>query len=104
MVPIPRTIDVLPRYWTDRNGRAEVDFVIKIESEIIPNEVKVGFSIESRSLASWAKRFPGHAGIQVRYSLRNLKLDGDMLNIPLFMADRGVALMSRAPESGPSTR
>ena len=101
---LDRQLDVLPRYWTDGKGRAEVDFVIQVENEIIPIEVKAGSSVESRSLASWAQRFPGHGGLRVRYSLRNLKLDGNMLNIPLFMADRSIALISKVMDSGPLRR
>jgi hypothetical protein len=93
---LDRQLDVLPRYWTDGKGRAEVDFVIQIDNELIPVEVKAGANVESRSLAAWAERFPGHGGLRVRYSLRNLKLDGDVLNIPLFLADRSVALISKA--------
>ena len=101
---LDRQLDVLPRYWTDGKGRAKVDFVIQIENEIIPIEAKAGVGVESRSLASWAQRFPGHGGLRVRYSLRNLKLDGDMLNIPLFMADQSIALISKVMDGGPSTR
>lgn len=43
--------------------------------------------------------------LRVRFSLDNLKLDDDMLNIPLFMADRtdrliGLALKQRKSSDG----
>ena len=31
--------------------------------------------------------FPNQTKLRIRFSLNNLKLDDDMLNIPLFMAD-----------------
>ena len=89
-------LEVFPRYWTDGKGRAEIDFVIQAENEIIPIEVKAGTNTESRSLASWAERFPERGGLRVRYSMRNLKLDGSVLNIPLFLADRSVELFAMA--------
>ena len=53
---------------------------------------------ESRARARESKElFPDKVKLRVRFSLDNLKLDGDMLNIPLFMADQtnrliGIAL------------
>jgi hypothetical protein len=32
--------------------------------------------------------------------MRNLKRDGTLLNIPLFLADRSIALISKANASG----
>ena len=40
-----------------------------------------------------------HKKIRVRFSLENLKLDNDVLNIPLFMADRADALIGLALKS-----
>ncbi len=44
--------------------------------------------------------FPDKVKLRVRFSLDNLKLDNDVLNIPLFMADEtdrliGIALKQR---------
>ncbi len=93
-------LDALPRYWTDGRSRAEVDFAVQIENEIIPIEVKAVTSTDSRSLAAWAERFPEHGDLRVRFSMRNLKLDGRVLNIPLFMADRSVELIAMARRRG----
>lgn len=38
--------------------------------------------------------------LRVRFSLDNLKLDGDVLNIPLFMADQTDRLIGLALEQG----
>lgn len=89
-------LEVFPRYWTDGRGRAEIDFVVQVENEVIPLEVKAGTTTESRSLVSWAERFPGQGGLRVRFSMRNLKLDGGVLNVPLFLADRSVDLFALA--------
>lgn len=48
-----------------------------------------------------AELFPDSVKLRIRFSLNNLKLDGDVLNIPLFMADEtdrliGLALDQRS--------
>ena len=54
----------------------------------------------SKSLKKIKELFPDKVKLRVRFSLDNLKLDDDMLNIPLFMADQsdrliGLALQQR---------
>ena len=42
--------------------------------------------------------FPDKVKLRIRFSLDNLKLDDDMLNIPLFMADQTDRLIGQALE------
>jgi predicted AAA+ superfamily ATPase len=77
-----------PRYWTMDNPRHEVDFLIQWENEIIPVEVKSETNTESRSLKKYAEKYNDKTRLRLRFSLRNLCLDGDVLNIPLILADR----------------
>ena len=42
--------------------------------------------------------FPDKVKLRVRFSLDNLKLDDDVLNIPLFMADQADRLIGLALE------
>ena len=42
--------------------------------------------------------FPDQIKLRVRFSLDNMKLDDDVLNIPLFMADHGDRLIGLALE------
>ena len=65
----------------------EVDYLIQRDNEIFPVEVKSDANVESKSLKKYAEVYPGRAKLRVRFSLRNLCLNGDVLNIPLFMAD-----------------
>ena len=86
--------EVVPRYWTQTNPPYEVDFLIQRENDIFPIEVKAE---TSKSIKKFKELFPDKVKLRVRFSLDNLKLDGDMLNIPLFMADQtnrliGIAL------------
>ena len=92
--------EVAPRYWTQTNRPYEVDFLIQRENDIFPVEVKSEANTTSRSLKKFKELFPDKVKLRIRFSLDNLKLDGDMLNIPLFMADQtdrliGIALKSQ---------
>jgi len=73
-----------PRYWTSGN-QAEVDFLIQYQNEIIPIEVKADENVTGKSLTLYEKQF--QPKYRIRYSLKNLKQDGNLVNIPLFMAD-----------------
>ena len=92
--------EVAPRYWTQTNPPYEVEFLIQRENDIFPIEVKSEANTTSRSLKKFKELFPDKVKLRIRFSLDNLKLDGDMLNIPLFMADQtdrliGIALKSQ---------
>ncbi len=76
--------DVLPRYWVSV-GTAEVDFILQHQLQVIPVEVKSGSSLNSKSLSVYNNTYS--PDIAVRYSMNNLRKDGRILNIPLFLAD-----------------
>lgn len=75
---------VTPRYWTS-SGTAEVDFLLQNDASIIPVEVKSGSNLGGRSLRVYIDKYKPE--IALRYSMNNLKKDGGILNIPLFLAD-----------------
>lgn len=58
---------------------------IQVKNEIIPIEVNSDENIRSRTLATYNDLY--NPAIRLRYSLRNLKLDEGLLNVPLFMVD-----------------
>lgn len=78
--------EAMPRYWAS-GGQAEVDFIIQQGNDIIPVEVKADQNINSRSLALYGQKYEAETKIRLRFSLKNLKKDGNLLNIPLFMID-----------------
>ena len=90
--------EVVPRYWSRINPSYEVDFLIQRENDIFPIEVKAETNITSRSLRKFKEVFPDQVKLRVRFSLDNLKLDDDVLNIPLFMADHTDRLIGLALE------
>ena len=76
--------EVTPRYWNSE-GKAEVDFIIQNDTEIIPIEVKSAHSISGKSLKIYNEIYSPK--LRIRYSFNNLKKDGNLINIPLFLAD-----------------
>ena len=90
--------EVVPRYWSQNNPPYEVDFLIQRENDIFPVEVKSEANTTSKSLKKFKELFPDQVKLRVRFSLDNLKLDDDVLNIPLFMADQADWLIGLALE------
>lgn len=89
-----------PRYWSQNNPPYEVDFLIQRENDVIPIEVKSASNLTNASMRKFKELFPDKVKLRVRFSLDNLKLDDDVLNIPLFMSDEtdrliGIALNQR---------
>lgn len=64
----------------------EVDFIIQIEGNIIPIEVKSGLSLNSKSFASLMKKKALDLGIKL--SRQGLEIHDNVLNIPLYLAER----------------
>lgn len=90
--------EVLPRYWSQNNPPYEVDFLIQRENDIFPIEVKSETNTTSKSLKKFKELFSDKVKLRVRFSLDNLKLDDDVLNIPLFMAEQADRLIGLALE------
>lgn len=81
-----------PRYWTSGN-QAEVDFLLQVKNNIIPIEVKAEENVRGRSLTIYNQHY--NPPVRLRYSLRNLKMDNGLLNIPLFMVDYTEKLLNQ---------
>ena len=70
-------------YWTSRSD-AEVDFVIQLDNEVFPVEVKSGLNRNIKSLRSYADKYQPKK--LCRISPRNFTEDHDFINIPLYAA------------------
>ena len=90
--------EATPRYWAMDNPRYEVDFLIQRENDIFPVEVKSESNVESKSLKKYKEKYGDKVKLRIRFSLNNLRLDGDLLNIPLFMADYADKIIGKALE------
>jgi predicted AAA+ superfamily ATPase len=71
----------VPFYWKSGNT-AEVDFIIQVDDNIIPIEVKASSNVRSRSLGVYRSKYKPR--ISLRASMRNLKKDNGLINIPLY--------------------
>ena len=74
-----------PHYWTLQGNKAEVDFLVQDGLNILPIEVKSEERISGKSFAEYDKKY--NPELRVRYSMKNLKKDGNLLNTPLYLAD-----------------
>ncbi len=73
-----------PYYWSSE-AKAEVEFVIQWETEIIPVEVKAENCISGRSIVVYNDRF--HPRHRVRFSFLNLQYNCGMLACPSPLAE-----------------
>ena len=84
----------VPFYWSP-DSRAEIEFVIQWNDEIIPIEVKAENCVSGRSLSVYKEKYaPKH---RIRFSFLNLQYNCGMLSCPSPMALRQTM---RAPLSG----
>lgn len=80
-----RHFEAPPRYWAEAPHK--VDFVVQRGGDIIPIEAKAGENVRATSVKRYARDYEAETPLVVRLSLRNLSLDGKILNVPLFMVD-----------------
>jgi len=63
-------------------GKSELDFVISLDNQIIPIEVKSGYNVKAQSLRVYRNKY--HPELSIRFSLKNLEYNEGLLNIPLY--------------------
>jgi len=71
-------------YWTSGN-QAEVEFLFQRSEMIIPVEAKSALSTKAKSLSEYRKKYQPE--LSLRFSLKNVEKNGDLLNLPLYLAD-----------------
>ena len=79
-------------YWTSES-MAEVDFVVPCEHELYPLEVKAGISRKKKSLIAYGDKY--HPPALVRATPMNLRQDGRIINIPLYLLHRFPGILVR---------
>ena len=72
---------ITPFYWSSQ-GKAEVDFVFKYDSEIYPLEVKAEENLQSKSLKVYNEKF--NPATCLRTSMKDYRKESWMTNIPLY--------------------
>lgn len=76
---IPNLDSQLPCYWTSE-GKAEVEFVLQHEENIIPIEVKAEDNINGNSLSEYNKKY--NPAYRIRFSMLNLQFNRGLLSCP----------------------
>jgi len=77
-------------YWCSGN-QAEVEFVFQRSEKIIPVEAKSALSTKAKSLSEYRKKYQPE--LSIRFSLKNVEKNDDLLNLPLYLADYTEKLM-----------
>ena len=70
-------------YWTADKGTAELDFLVQVESENIPIEVKASENLQAKSLKTFIEKY--NTKINVRTSMSDYREDEKLINIPLYL-------------------
>jgi hypothetical protein len=73
-------------YWANDAGRAEIDFVIQLDAEIIPIEVKAGINLKAKSLNVYKEKF--NPNKMIRTSPADYKKSDNLFDIPLYMLEQ----------------
>jgi predicted AAA+ superfamily ATPase len=71
----------IPYYW-ESEGKAELDFLIQKEADIIPIEVKSSTHTKSKSLALYMKLY--HPKYAIRISEKNFGFENNIKSVPLY--------------------
>ena len=74
-----------PHYWTISGNKAEVDFIIQDGTEVRPIEVKAEDNISGQSFKVYQEKYS--PSLRLRFSMKNLKANGNIINIPIFLCD-----------------
>lgn len=72
--------DLLTFYWA--SNRAELDFLIQYQNNIIPVEAKATINLQAKSLKSFRQKF--NPKISIRTSLADFEENNGLFNIPLY--------------------
>ncbi len=78
-------------YWTSGNS-AEVEFLLHWQGQVVPIEVKAEHNVKAKSLALYRSKYS--PAVSVRLSTLNMRQDADLLNVPLYLADKLKTLIS----------
>ena len=74
--------DFKPFYYSSPNSSGEIDFMIQLEDQIVPIEVKSAENLQAKSLKAFHQKYNNR--FSVRTSLSDFRLDDWLTNIPLY--------------------
>lgn len=76
------TTEYTPYYYSNEQSRNEIDFLIQMNSDIVPIEVKAEENVHSKSLRAFMDKFKSEYAI--RFSMNNYIKQNKIINIPLW--------------------
>ena len=71
-------------YWSSGN-QAEIEFLLQLNDQIIPVAVKSSLCLRAKSLSEYRKKY--QPKLAVCMSLKNMRKEDDLLNLPFYMVD-----------------
>lgn len=74
--------NIHPNYWSNNTSTNEIDFIIELQQNLFPLEVKAEINLQSKSLKSYYNQFKPR--ISIRTSLAHFKKEDWIVNIPLY--------------------
>ena len=80
-----------PICYYAKQSKAEIDFLVQIENDIVPIEVKAGINLKSKSLVSYRNEFNPKKSI--RTNLANFEINNGLYNIPLYLIQNLLAYL-----------
>jgi predicted AAA+ superfamily ATPase len=78
-------------YWTSDKGRAEIDFVIQCDQQVIPLEVKSGTHSQAKSLRIYRDRY--NPAVSIRTSPQPYRREPWLVNLPLYAISQVAAVV-----------
>ena len=69
-------------YWTSKDSKSEIDFVVQMDDKIIPLEVKAEENLQAKSLKVFVNKY--HSDNAVRTSMSDYRKQDWMINYPLY--------------------
>lgn len=70
-------------YWSSDTGIAEIDFIVQIEKNNVPIEVKANENLQAKSLKSFIQKY--NTKVNVRTAMTEYRKEETLVNIPLYM-------------------
>ena len=70
-------------YWSADRGTAEVDYIIQLDGNNIPIEVKASENLQAKSLKTFVEKYK--TKINIRTSMTNNRKEDWLINIPLYL-------------------
>lgn len=75
-------LNSVPFYWSAKDGKSEIDFIIQADDKVIPIEVKAEINLQAKSLKQYIET--NKTEFAFRFSLANFCNHGILKDIPLY--------------------